>query len=413
VVLPQDCVPDGSGNPLNKRADFLQCKCPVCGKDARRETDTMDTFVDSAWYYMRYCDPKNDKAMVAGGAAYWMPMDQYIGGIEHAILHLLYARFWTKVMRDFGLVKIDEPFTKLLTQGMVLNEAFVRVGDKAGKQYFWAHELDIERDEHAKVISAKAKSDGLPVTYEGWTTMSKSKNNGVDPQDLIEKYGADTARLYTMFTAPPEATLEWNDAALEGSFRFLRRVWNFGHKLSASTEQPASAAAGKQAKALRLEIHTVLRQVDYDYQRMQYNTVVSGAMKLLNALEDFKGGAEPGADAAVREGFGILLRVLYPVTPHITHELWQALGYARGHGELLDAPWPKVDEQALERDEIELVLQINGKHRGSVRVPAAATRHEIEQLAVASEDFIKHAGAASPHKVIVVPGRLVNVVVTQ
>jgi leucyl-tRNA synthetase len=413
VVLPQDCVPDGSGNPLNKRADFLQCKCPVCGKDARRETDTMDTFVDSAWYYMRYCDPKNDKAMVAGGAAYWMPMDQYIGGIEHAILHLLYARFWTKVMRDFGLVKIDEPFTKLLTQGMVLNEAFVRVGDKAGKQYFWAHELDIERDEHAKVISAKAKSDGLPVTYEGWTTMSKSKNNGVDPQELIEKYGADTARLYTMFTAPPEATLEWNDAALEGSFRFLRRVWNFGHKLSASTEQPASAAAGKQAKALRLEIHTVLRQVDYDYQRMQYNTVVSGAMKLLNALEDFKGGAEPGADAAVREGFGILLRVLYPVTPHIAHELWQALGYARGHGELLDAPWPKVDEQALERDEIELVLQINGKHRGSVRVPAAATRHEIEQLAVASEDFIKHAGAASPHKVIVVPGRLVNVVVTQ
>jgi leucyl-tRNA synthetase len=413
VVLPQDCVPDGSGNPLNKRADFLKCKCPVCGKDARRETDTMDTFVDSAWYYMRYCDPKNDKAMVAGGAAYWMPMDQYIGGIEHAILHLLYARFWTKVMRDFGLVKIDEPFTKLLTQGMVLNEAFVRVGDKAGKQYFWAQELDIERDEHAKVLSAKAKADGLPVTYEGWTTMSKSKNNGVDPQDLIEKYGADTARLYTMFTAPPEATLEWNDAALEGSFRFLRRVWNFGYKLSASKEQPASAAAGKHTKALRLEIHTVLRQVDYDYQRMQYNTVVSGAMKLLNALEDFKGGTEAGADAAVREGFGILLRALYPVTPHIAHELWQALGYARAHGELLDAPWPKVDEQALVRDEIELVLQINGKHRGSVRVPAAATRHEIEQLVVASEDFIKHAGAAAPHKVIVVPGRLVNVVVAQ
>jgi leucyl-tRNA synthetase len=413
VVLPQDCVPDGSGNPLNKRADFLQCKCPVCGKDARRETDTMDTFVDSAWYYMRYCDPKNDKAMVAGGAAYWMPMDQYIGGIEHAILHLLYARFWTKVMRDFGLVKIDEPFTKLLTQGMVLNEAFVRVGDKAGKQYFWAHELDIERDEHAKVISAKAKSDGLPVTYEGWTTMSKSKNNGVDPQDLIEKYGADTARLYTMFTAPPEATLEWNDAALEGSFRFLRRVWNFGHKLSTANEQAASTAAGKPANALRFEIHTVLRQVDYDYQRMQYNTVVSGAMKLLNALEDFKGGAESGGDVAVREGFGILLRVLYPVTPHIAHELWQALGYARLLGELLDAPWPKVDEQALVRDEIELVLQINGKHRGSVRVPAAATRHEIEQLAVASEDFVKHAGAATPHKVIVVPGRLVNVVVSQ
>jgi leucyl-tRNA synthetase len=340
-----------------------------------------------------------------------MPMDQYIGGIEHAILHLLYARFWTKVMRDFGLVRIDEPFTKLLTQGMVLNEAFVRVGEKAGKQYFWAHELDIERDEHAKVMSAKAKADGLPVAYEGWTTMSKSKNNGVDPQDLIEKYGADTARLYTMFTAPPEATLEWNDAALEGSFRFLRRVWNFGCKLAAAREPDASGALDPQGKALRLEIHTVLRQIDYDYQRMQYNTVVSGAMKLLNALEDFKGGAQAGA--AVREGFGILLRVLYPVTPHIAHELWQALGYARRHGELLDAPWPQVDEQALVRDEIELVLQINGKHRGSVRVPASATRQEIEQLAVASEDYVKHAGAASPHKVIVVPGRLVNVVVAQ
>ncbi len=411
VVLPQDCVPDGSGNPLNKRADFLHVKCPVCGKDARRETDTMDTFVDSAWYYMRYCDPKNDIAMVAAGAAYWMPMDQYIGGIEHAILHLLYARFWTKVMRDFGLVKVDEPFTKLLTQGMVLNEAFVRVGEKAGKQYYWAHDLDIVRDEHAKVISATAKADGQPVTYEGWTTMSKSKNNGVDPQDLIEKYGADTARLYTMFTAPPEATLEWNDAALEGSYRFLRRVWNFGHKLGAGSDAGVARATGKQAKALRREIHTILRQVDYDYQRMQYNTVVSGAMKLLNALEDFKGASEPGADAAVREGFGILLRVLYPVTPHIAQELWGALGYSKPHGELLDAPWPRIDEQALLQDEVQLVLQINGKHRGSVTVPAAASLQEIEKLAIASEDFAKHAGGAVPRKVIVVAGRLVNVVV--
>jgi leucyl-tRNA synthetase len=415
VVLPQDCVPDGSGNPLNKREDFLACECPVCGKPARRETDTMDTFVDSSWYYMRYCDPKNDIAMVAAGASYWMPMDQYIGGIEHAILHLLYARFWTKVMRDFNLVKVDEPFTKLLTQGMVLNEAFVRMGDKAGKQYFWAHELDIVRDEHAKVISATAKADGLPVTYEGWTTMSKSKNNGVDPQDLIEKYGADTARLYTMFTAPPEATLEWNDSALEGSFRFLRRVWNFGHKLgdkaAAAPGGKPAGSLGKQAKALRFEVHTLLRQVDYDYQRMQYNTVVSGAMKLLNALEDFKGVAEVGADAAVREGFGILLRVLHPVTPHIAQELWHALGYERAQGELLDTAWPRVDEHALVQDEMELVLQINGKHRGSVRVPATATKQEIERLAVASEDFIKHAAGASPKKVIVVPGRLVNVVV--
>ena len=410
VGLPQDCVPDGSGNPLNKREDFLACTCPVCGQPARRETDTMDTFVDSSWYYMRYCDPKNERAMVAEGAAYWMPMDQYIGGIEHAILHLLYARFWTKVMRDLGLVKVDEPFTRLLTQGMVLNEAFSRTGDKAGKQYYWAHDLDIVRDEHANVLSATAKADGQPVTYEGWTTMSKSKNNGVDPQDLIDKYGADTARLYTMFTAPPEATLEWNDAALEGSFRFLRRLWNFGVKVAA---QPAGTAAapGKQAKALRYEVHTVLKQVDYDYQRMQYNTVVSGAMKLLNALEDFKGDSEAGADGAVRECFGILLRVLYPVTPHIAQSLWTELGYTREHGELLDAPWPKVDEQALVQDEIELVLQVNGKTRGSVRVPAGASREQIEQIATASPDFAKFAAGAAPRKVIVVPGRLVNVVV--
>jgi leucyl-tRNA synthetase len=415
VVLPLDCVPDGSGNPLNKREDFLACTCPVCGKPARRETDTMDTFVDSAWYFMRYCDPKNDEAMVNGGADYWMPMDQYIGGIEHAILHLLYARFWTKVMRDMGLVKIDEPFTKLLTQGMVLNEAFTRTGAEAGREYYWAHDLDIVRDEHAKVISATSKKDGLPVTYEGWTTMSKSKNNGVDPQELIEKYGADTARLYTMFTAPPEATLEWNDAALEGSYRFLRRVWNFGVKLHGLGQDAGGASPsqvfGVDSKALRLEVHTVLKQVDYDYQRMQYNTVVSGAMKLLNALEDCKSTSGTGVPQALREGFGILLRVLYPVTPHIAQALWQSLGFAAAQGELLDAPWPRVDPTALQQDEIELVLQVNGKLRGSVRVPSGASKQEIEKLAVASEAFQLHSGGASAKKVIVVPGRLVNVVI--
>ncbi|MGZ5180315.1 MAG: leucine--tRNA ligase [Ramlibacter sp.] len=416
VVLPQDCVPDGTGNPLNRREDFLACSCPVCGKPARRETDTMDTFVDSSWYFMRYCDPRNDRAMVGAGARYWMPMDQYIGGIEHAILHLLYARFWTKVMRDLDLVRIDEPFTRLLTQGMVLNEAFSRTA--TGKQYFWAHDLDIVRDEHAKVLSATAKADGQPVTYEGWTTMSKSKNNGVDPQDLIEKYGADTARLYTMFTAPPEATLEWNDAALEGSYRFLRRVWAFGHRLSGNGGVAhhgpllaGAAAFGKGAKALRHEVHTVLKQVDYDYVRMQYNTVVSGAMKILNALEDFKSAGDAGAETALAEGFGILLRVLYPVTPHVAHALWDELGYTDLHGDLLDAPWPKVDPAALEQDEIELMLQVNGKLRGSVSVPATADKAAIERAALASEAFQKFAGGASPKKVIVVPGRLVNVVV--
>jgi leucyl-tRNA synthetase len=425
VVLPQDCIPDGSGNPLNHHEGFhAGVVCPVCGKAARRETDTMDTFVDSAWYFMRYCDPVNSEKMVAEGTDYWMPMDQYIGGIEHAILHLLYARFWTKVMRDLGLVKIDEPFTHLLTQGMVLNHIYSRRTEKGGKDYFWPHDVENVLDGTGKVVGAKLKNPatsgdgqlpvGTPIDYEGVGTMSKSKNNGVDPQDLIEKYGADTARLYTMFTAPPEATLEWNDAAVEGSYRFLRRVWAFGVKLSAAGGLGALAAGvskqplSKAAKALRLEIHTVLKQVDYDYQRMQYNTVVSGAMKMLNALEDFKGDGGAGDTAAQAEGFGILLRALYPATPHITHTLWSELGYS---GELLDAPWPQADESALQRDEIELVLQVNGKLRGSVTVPAGADKAAIEAAALASEAFIKQAAGAAPKKVIVVPGRLVNIVV--
>ena len=433
VVLPQDCIPDGSGNPLHKHEGFhAGVTCPVCGKPARRETDTMDTFVDSSWYFMRYCDPKNADAMVAGGADYWMPMDQYIGGIEHAILHLLYARFWTKVMRDLGLVKVDEPFTKLLTQGMVLNHIYSRRTAKGGKDYFWPHDVEHVLDEGGKIIGAKLKNEatsgdgllpvGTPIDYEGVGTMSKSKNNGVDPQDLIEKYGADTARLYTMFTAPPEATLEWNDAAVEGSYRFLRRVWNFGVKLSAmdmgaATASVASASSlkdiefGKEAKALRLEIHNVLKQVDYDYQRMQYNTVVSGAMKMINALEDFKAVDTAGGQVALIEGFGILLRVLYPATPHIAHSLWESLGYAGVLGDLLDAAWPQVDANALVQDEIELMLQVNGKLRGSILVPAQADKAEIERIALASEAFAAHSGGAAPKRVIVVPGRLVNVVV--
>jgi len=433
VVLPQDCIPDGSGNPLHKHEGFhAGVTCPVCGKPARRETDTMDTFVDSSWYFMRYCDPKNADAMVAGGADYWMPMDQYIGGIEHAILHLLYARFWTKVMRDLGLVKVDEPFTKLLTQGMVLNHIYSRRTAKGGKDYFWPHDVEHVLDEGGKIIGVKLKNEatsgdgllpvGTPIDYEGVGTMSKSKNNGVDPQDLIEKYGADTARLYTMFTAPPEATLEWNDAAVEGSYRFLRRVWNFGVKLSAmdmgaATASVASASSlkdiefGKEAKALRLEIHNVLKQVDYDYQRMQYNTVVSGAMKMINALEDFKAVDTAGGQVALIEGFGILLRVLYPATPHIAHSLWESLGYAGVLGDLLDAAWPQVDANALVQDEIELMLQVNGKLRGSILVPAQADKAEIERIALASEAFAAHSGGAAPKRVIVVPGRLVNVVV--
>ncbi len=408
VVLPEDLIPDGSGNPLNRHAAFLNVPCPTCGKPARRETDTMDTFVDSSWYFMRYCDARLDDAMVGAGTQYWMPMDQYIGGIEHAILHLLYARFWTKVMRDLGLVKVDEPFTRLLTQGMVLNHIWFHRDEKGGKHYHPPQEVTPVLDAQGRITGGTA-ADGTPVEYGGIGKMGKSERNGVDPQELIDKYGADTARLYTMFTAPPEATLEWNDAAVEGSYRFLRRVWNFGAALQGAAAQ--AAEPGAQAKALRREVHTVLRQVDYDYQRMQYNTVVSGAMKLLNALEGFKAKDEPGAAAALREGFGILLRVLYPVTPHLTHQLWQGLGYAAELGTLLDAPWPQVDPAALEQDEVELMLQINGKLRGALRVPAGAEKAEIEKLAVASEPFAKFAEGQAVKRVIVVPGRLVNVVV--
>lgn len=439
VVLPTDCVPDGSGNPLHKHEGFhAGVTCPVCGKAARRETDTMDTFVDSSWYFMRYCDPKNNDAMVADGTAYWMRdqktatggagMDQYIGGIEHAILHLLYARFWTKVMRDLGLVTVDEPFAHLLTQGMVLNHIYFTRDEKGGKSYFPPEGVTPVLDAQGRITGGKlneaegAFAKGLLLEYGGVGKMGKTERNGVDPQDLIAKYGADTARLYTMFTAPPEATLEWNDAAVEGSFRFLRRVWNFGFKLAAIDRDAALASVagatsladvqfGKEAKALRLEIHTVLKQVDYDYQRMQYNTVVSGAMKMINALEDFKATDSAGAQVALIEGFGILLRCLYPATPHIAHAQWTSLGYAGALGELLDAPWPQVDAGALVQDEIELMLQVNGKLRGSILVPAQADKAEIERIALASEAFVAQAAGAAPKRVIVVPGRLVNVVV--
>jgi leucyl-tRNA synthetase len=382
--------------------------------------------VDSSWYFMRYCDPTNTDAMVAEGAQYWAPMDQYIGGIEHAILHLLYARFWTKVMRDMGLVKVDEPFTKLLTQGMVLNHIYSRRTAKGGKDYFWPHDVEHVLDDSGKVVGAKLKnvadsSDGqLPVgtaiDYEGVGTMSKSKNNGVDPQDLIERYGADTARLYTMFTAPPEATLEWNDAAVEGSYRFLRRVWNFAHKHEAALKATVASNLSvnnsrKEAADLRREMHVVLKQVSYDYDRMQYNTVVSGCMKLLNALEDFKADGSDSDSAVLCEGMSVLLRMLYPACPHITANLWTELGYAAKMGDLLDTAWPEVDESALLRDELELMLQINGKLRGAVTVSATASKEQIEQAALATEVFIKQANGAAPKKVIVVPGRLVNIVV--
>ncbi|MGB7481570.1 MAG: leucine--tRNA ligase [Burkholderiaceae bacterium] len=413
VVLPEDCVPDGSGNPLNKHEAFLHVDCPSCGQPARRETDTMDTFVDSSWYYMRYCSPGNDTAMVDARNDYWMPMDQYIGGIEHAVLHLLYARFWTKVMRDFGLLKFDEPFTRLLTQGMVLNETYYREDASGKKTWYNPTDVELSFDERGRPQSALLKADGQPVAIGGIEKMSKSKNNGIDPQAQIDQYGADTARLFTMFASPPEQTLEWSGAGVEGANRFLRRVWAFALAHSARIAGAGAldvAALAEPHKALRREVHKALQQADHDYQRIQYNTVVSACMKMLNTLEDgAKLPPSAAADAVLAEGFSIFLRVLYPVAPHITHVLWQELGYA-AHGEILDAPWPQVDPAALEQNEIQLMVQVNGKLRGSITVPKDADRAAIEATALADEQVQKFVTGA-PKKIIVVPGKLVNLVV--
>jgi len=420
VVLPEDCVPDGSGNPLAKRSDFVDCSCPKCGGAAKRETDTMDTFVDSSWYYARFASPAAS-TMVDERAAYWMPVDQYIGGIEHAILHLLYSRFWTKVMRDLGLVSYDEPFANLLTQGMVLNHIFTRRTDKGGIQYFAPEEVELALDAAGKVTGAKSVADGQPVSYDGIGTMSKSKRNGVDPQSLIETYGADTARFYMMFASPPEQTLEWSDSSVEGAYRFLRRVWAFGHRFATEMKPhlPAVRTLGAGAlppelAALRREVHLVLKQANFDFGKFQFNTVASAAMKMLNAIEKVPAGGSlaPGLVAEVaEESLSILVRLLSPITPHLAHGLWTELGLALEAGQaVLDAPWPEPVESALVQDEIELVLQVNGKLRGSVRVPASADKAAIEQLALASEAAVRAMDGKAAKRVVVVPGRLVNIV---
>jgi len=415
VVLPEDCVPDGSGNPLNKRADFLNVKCPKCGGPARRETDTMDTFVDSSWYFMRYTG-SDAKTMVDERNEYWMPMDQYIGGIEHAILHLLYARFWTKVMRDLNLITFDEPFQNLLTQGMVLNETYY-TEDASGKKT-WLNPLDVELDLDEKGCPKGAKlrgnSSNAPVIIGGVEKMSKSKNNGVDPQALIDQYGADTARIFTMFAAPPEQQLEWSGAGVDGASRFLRRVWVYSSSQAAAISTASDALpAGfnEDEKELRREVHSILRQANFDYQRRQYNTVVSAAMKMLNVLEPVKLGDECAIDAPVlRECLSILLRILYPVVPHLTHVLWKDAGYVKTFGTILDAAWPTVDEAALVQTEITLMLQINGKLRGEIRVPADASKEQVEALALQSDPALRALSGGVPKKVIVVSGRLVNIV---
>ena len=427
VTLPEDLVPDGSGNPLNKHPAFRDCSCPRCGKPARRETDTMDTFVDSSWYYIRYACP-GAAQMVDERVNYWLPVDQYIGGIEHAILHLLYSRFWTKVMRDLKMVEFEEPFANLLTQGMVLNEIYFRKSGAGRVGYYNPAEIEWRLDDKGQRAHAVLKADGEAVEFGGIGTMSKSKNNGVDPQALIETYGADTARFFMMFASPPEQTLEWSDSGVQGAYRFLKRLWAYAHEhrgeLGPGAGRKTSngtdwSKAPPQHRESHREIHLTLKQANYDLNKHQFNTVASACMKILNALERASGaakrdqaqdraGAGAAANAIVAEGMSILLRLLSPIAPHITHELWRELGYGE---DILHAPWPEPDPAALEQDEIELVVQVNGKLRGNIRVAKDAGKDAVEAAALANEQVQKFVAGQSVKKIVIVPGRLVNVVV--
>ena len=423
VKLPENVVPDGAGSPLAKMPEFYECACPKCGGKARRETDTMDTFVESSWYYARYASPTCTTGMVDKQAAQqWLPVDQYIGGIEHAILHLLYARFFHKLMRDEGLVQGDEPFKNLLTQGMVIAPTFYREEPNGKKLWINPADVDVEVDAKARPIGAKLRTDGQPVIIGGTEKMSKSKNNGVDPQAIIDQYGADTARLFMMFAAPPDQQLEWSDSGVEGSFRFLRRVWNFAYTYSlkgfSKNLQPDWINVQQSIKDQRREIHMALKQANYDLAKQQFNTVVSACMKILNALEKHIGEREDKNEnqnndmlalmVVITEGFSILLRLLSPIAPHITQTLWKELDYG---DDILAAHWPEVDEAALVQDEIELMIQVNGKLRGSLRVAKDLDKATLEQLALAHDAVQKLLAGGAAKKVIVVPGRLINIVV--
>jgi len=401
VRLPENLVVDGSGSPLKRLSAFSEL-----ADGESRETDTFDTFFESSWYYARYCSSDCDIAMLDERARYWLPVDQYVGGIEHAVLHLLYARFFHKLMRDEGLVDCDEPFAQLLTQGMVVAETYFREDAAGRRHWFNPADVELERDEKGRLAAARLKEDGEAVTYGGLEKMSKSKNNGVDPQALVDRYGADTVRLYTMFTSPPDQTLEWNDEGVEGAARFLKRLWSLAAaKADALTDTRIPDALDAKSTTARQEIHAALKKARFDYERQQFNTVVSGCMTIVNAL--YRLDDSPAGLAVLREGLRIVLRLLGPIAPHVTHQLWRDLG----HGEdILDAEWPVVDETALRQDTIEYVVQVNGKVRGKIQVAADAGREAVEQAALANENVRKFVGAAQIRKVILVPRKLVNVV---
>ena len=410
VELPEDVVPDGAGSPLARMPEFYECSCPKCGAPAKRETDTMDTFVESSWYFARYASPHYEGGMVDPKAAnHWLPVDQYIGGIEHAILHLLYARFFHKLMRDEGLVSSNEPFKNLLTQGMVVAETFYRLEANGSKTWFNPADVEFERDSKAKIIGAKLIADGQPVEIGGIEKMAKSKNNGVDPQSMIDQYGADTCRLFMMFASPPDMSLEWSDSGVEGSHRFLKRVWRLAqaHVTAGLPGALDTTALNDDQKAIRRSIHLAIKQAGQDVgQHHKFNTAIAQVMTLMNVLE--KAPQAAGQDRALlQEGLETVALLLAPITPHISHELWAALGHP---DPVINAAWPVVDESALVQDTLQLVIQVNGKLRGHIDMPASATREEVEAAARTNENVLRFIDGLTIRKVIVVPGKLVNIV---
>ena len=415
VELPTDVVMDGVGSPIKKMASFIDTVNPQTGEPAQRETDTFDTFFESSWYYARYCCPDLDSAMLDERANHWLPVDQYVGGIEHAVMHLLYARFFHKLMRDVGLIDSDEPFKRLLTQGMVTADTYYRIDEAGKRQFYNPKEVELTLDDKGSATGAVLIADGQPVVIGGVEKMSKSKNNGIDPQSMIDKYGADTVRLFTMFAAPPDQSLEWNDDAIAGGSRFLRRVWTFFNKhqstLSAVGLKPLAGLddANGAAKALRLVIHTIIQRVVRDYERQQFNTVVAAAMELTNAAEkaDWAAMGEH-ADAVLSELCYSLIKMLAPVTPHLCEHLWHSVGQPIPLYD--DHAWLAVDESALVKDQITYVVQVNGKLRAKLDVAASASKQEIEEMAQSEENVLRFLEGVTVRKVIVVPNKLVNIV---
>ena len=407
VVLPEDVVMDGIQSPL--KADKEWPKIKINGQDAVRETDTFDTFMESSWYYARYCSPHADEMLDPAKANYWLPVDQYIGGIEHACMHLLYFRFFHKLLRDAGMVDSSEPAKQLLTQGMVLADAYYYTNAKGAR--VWVSPADVtelEKDDKGRVIKAIDK-DGNSLTYTGMSKMSKSKNNGIDPQEMVEKFGADTVRLFIMFAAPPELTLEWQESGVEGAHRFLKRLWKLAvdHTAEGNSVELDKSALNADQKALRRELHKTIQKVSDDIGRRQmFNTAIASVMELMNHLQ--KASKDSDQDRAIiAEALSAIARLLYPITPHLSFQLWQELG---NEGVIEDSRWPEADESALVEDSKLIIVQVNGKLRAKITVAADASKEEVEALGLADEKVRNHTDGNTIRKVIYIPGKILNIV---